>query len=338
MLFAIVMTVAVFDNLLKMIVNQVSIPLYYSNKSNIDTTCCPVLSRVCTDIYRGWAIIIIMVGHVSACWNWVGFGPFGGTGVAIFLLLSGYGLHESFKKNGLKGFWQKKLMRIALPYILFRVIWMMVEGNLSLNYWWGIVNCSNSVFWYIDYIVRCYIAFYIACKLTRWHLKWVVLGAFSIYSFFGLSNLCATQAFSFIGGVILSANAVEVRKIRNWQILMTLAVAGVMGLGALAVKHLYGGDEGLSRDLSLLVQNLSMAVAFITFLYFTRRWVSGLLVALFGALSLELYIIHMRLLPMVGESLWQGIALIIAAALLAYSFNRLCKWIINLMLNYQVNE
>lgn len=337
MLFAIVMTVAVFDNLLKMIVNQVFTP-HNSNNLNISTICYPVLSRVCTDIYRGWAIIIIMVGHVSVCWNWVGFGPFGGTGVAIFLLLSGYGLHESFKKNGLKGFWQKKLMRIALPYILFRVIWMMVEGNLSLNYWWGIVNCSNSVFWYIDYIVRCYIVFYIACKLTRWHLKWGVLGAFSIYSFFGLSTLCATQAFSFISGVILSANAVEMRKIRNWQVLMTLAVAGVMGLGALAVKHLYGGDEGLSRDLPLLVQNLSMAVAFITFLYFTRRWVSGLLVSLFGALSLELYIIHMRLLPMVGESLWQGVALIIAAALFAYSFNRLCKWIINLMLNYQVNE
>lgn len=203
----------------------------------------------------------------------------------------------------------------------------MVEGNLSLNYWWGIVNCSNSVFWYIDYIVRCYIAFYIACRLTRWHLKWVVLGAFSVYSFFGLLSLCATQTLSFISGVILSANAVEVRKIRNWQILMTFAVTGVIGLGALAVKHLYGGDEGLSRDLPLLVQNLSMAVAYITFLYFTRRWVSGQLVSLFGALSLELYIIHMRLLPMVGESLWQGVALIIVAALIAYSFAVHCKWI-----------
>lgn len=98
-LFAIVMTVAVFDNLLKMIVNQVSISSFYSNKSNIDITCYPVLSIVYTDICRGWAIIIIMVGHISGCWNRVGFGPFGGTGVAIFLLLSGYGRMNHLRKT-----------------------------------------------------------------------------------------------------------------------------------------------------------------------------------------------------------------------------------------------
>ena len=34
------------------------------------------------------------------------FTPLGGIGVAMFLILSGYGLNESFKKNGLDGFWK----------------------------------------------------------------------------------------------------------------------------------------------------------------------------------------------------------------------------------------
>lgn len=300
--------------------------------------CGSILSKPCTDIYRGWAILIIIIGHVSACWNWAGFGPLGHIGVAMFLLLSGYGLHESYKKSGLKGFWQKKLLRLALPYILFRIIWMMVEGNMSsINHWWSIVNCSNSVFWYIDYIVRCYIAFYVACWLDRWHLKWMILVVFSFFSFFALSGLCASQALSFVCGVAISANAEKVQSTSRWKLLMFMAMSLMFGLGALVVKHtpwVHSDTESVWFILALLIQNLPLAITFIVILYFTCRWFGGQLISLFGALSLELYIIHMRLLPiMVGDSVWQGLALIIVTLLLAYSFNLFCKWIAKLIMN-----
>ena len=72
-----------------------------------------IANRNCTTTLRGIAILIIMIGHVGVS----GFGcrlfnPFGGIGVAMFLFLSGYGLSESFKKNGLNHFWKKKMMRI----------------------------------------------------------------------------------------------------------------------------------------------------------------------------------------------------------------------------------
>lgn len=101
-----------------------------------------------------------MLCHVTGSFAFVLFTPLGGIGVAMFLLLSGYGLNESYKKSGLKGFWRKKLLRVALPYVLFRLVWMMIHGTMmDWHAWWSIMNCGGTSFWYVDYLVRCYIAF-----------------------------------------------------------------------------------------------------------------------------------------------------------------------------------
>ena len=61
------------------------------------------MSKSHTNICRGIAAIIIICQHVAG-----GFGiryltPLGGIGVAVFLILSGYGLSESFKRKGIGG-------------------------------------------------------------------------------------------------------------------------------------------------------------------------------------------------------------------------------------------
>ncbi|MBD3589236.1 acyltransferase [Bacteroides sp. GM023] len=287
-----------------------------------------LLARKNTDVYRGWAILIIMIGHISGCWNWVGLG---GMGVAMFLLLSGYGLHESYKKCGIEGFWKKKLLRIVFPYVVFRIIWMMVDGDMSLHRWQSIVDCANSSFWYIDYLVRCYVAFWVACLLDKWHIKYVVLIVFALYSFFGLSILCGQQALSFIVGIVLSDNANKVSDVKNKGWVMAMSISVVLGLVALVIKHhpMIYDNGGVMFVAMLLVQNFTLAITFIIALYFTRRWVGGQLITLFGALSLELYIIHMRLLkPMVGDSVWQGLAMMITTTLLAYAFKKMTQQLI----------
>ena len=85
-----------------------------------------VLDLSSTSVYRGYAILIIMLCHVTGSWNFVGFTPLGGIGVAMFLFLSGYGLNES---------WKKKVLRVIFPYVLFRMIWLMIDGSiLAVSY------------------------------------------------------------------------------------------------------------------------------------------------------------------------------------------------------------
>ena len=78
-----------------------------------------VTSRPNTNVYRGWAMLIIMICHVTGEWLFKPFTPLGGIGVAMFLFLSGFGLSESYKKNGLNKFGQKKLLRLVLPYVSY---------------------------------------------------------------------------------------------------------------------------------------------------------------------------------------------------------------------------
>ena len=52
-----------------------------------------------TNSCRAVAALIIMLQHVAGKFGFRIFTPLGGIGVAIFLILSGYGLNESYKRK-----------------------------------------------------------------------------------------------------------------------------------------------------------------------------------------------------------------------------------------------
>ena len=320
---------------------KTSLPSYFICDNLI--LCKDVLSLSNTSVYRGYAILIIMLCHIAGCWNFVGFTPFGGIGVAMFLFLSGYGLNESWKKNGLKSFWKKKVVRVIFPYVVFRMIWLMIDGSiLDGSAYFSIVNCSHSSFWYIDYLVRCYIAFYISNKLLNGKYKLLLLLLFAIYSFLCLSSLCAEQAFSFLVGVIVSErkrviDCVPFRKVCFYNSFLLL-----LGIGCLALKQL-----SFMRDLSnthwfLLCElgiKLPLGISFMTLLYLMRNMVNSQVIVMFGTISLELYLIHIWLVKyIVKDSVFQGLALIIVSTLLAYSFNKMCNYCTNLLVAYKRND
>lgn len=61
-----------------------------------------------TKLLKGIAIFFVVLSHIG---NWLDlryFAPLGGTGVALFLILSGYGLECSYQKNRLQKFWRKR--------------------------------------------------------------------------------------------------------------------------------------------------------------------------------------------------------------------------------------
>ena len=87
------------------------------------------LCRQQTTVLRGMAAIIIAVFHVFIEWQLPRVvNVMGSISVALFLLLSGFGIHESYKTNGLKDYWHKKLKRIIIPYWLFLTVVTMFRG------------------------------------------------------------------------------------------------------------------------------------------------------------------------------------------------------------------
>jgi peptidoglycan/LPS O-acetylase OafA/YrhL len=132
------------------------------------------LSILQTDQIKGLAIIIIIIHHLSihtianknSAELLIGF-----VGVALFLILSGFGLSLSLEKKGIKNFFSKRFIRVYIPVSLALLIEVILNhillknknniwidflriftdiNNLDRNYWFIIFL----IFWYcIIYLV-----------------------------------------------------------------------------------------------------------------------------------------------------------------------------------------
>ena len=68
------------------------------------------IDRNYTTAIKGFSILTVVWTHSGARLSVGGIQFIAGIGVALFLMCSGYGLEISYKKNGLKGFWKKRLL------------------------------------------------------------------------------------------------------------------------------------------------------------------------------------------------------------------------------------
>ena len=99
------------------------------------------------------------------------FTPCGGIGVALFLILSGYGLNESWKKKGLEGFWKGKILRVWIPYLLWiSFVTLYSKDTFGLDYLLD-VSLLKTSYWYIGYLFWWYAIFYVVYKIQNTKYK-----------------------------------------------------------------------------------------------------------------------------------------------------------------------
>lgn len=103
-------------------------------------------------------------------WNEFILNYISSSGVDIFLILSGYGLYYSFKKNNnIKEFYNKRLKKIIIPYITFCLPSIILrysilnKGSLldvfSNLFFVTLFTIGETWFWYILLIIICYLLF-----------------------------------------------------------------------------------------------------------------------------------------------------------------------------------
>lgn len=124
------------------------------------------LDRSKSGILRGVAILLVLLGHTGL----VRMG--GAGGVALFLLLSGYGLNSSCEQRGLGEFWQRRLRKVWLPYLFVGVLDVLVLKPRGA----GAVLCTllgldlglhaDATMWYISYIFFWYLAYWLLARLV----------------------------------------------------------------------------------------------------------------------------------------------------------------------------
>ena len=281
-----------------------------------------------TTVLKGIAILLVIIQHFTGGWSRV-FTPLGGIGVSIFLILSGYGINESVKRNGLANFWGKRGVRVCIPYFLVITILAFIQFPGMSEYLKDILYIKTS-YWYVGYIIKCYLIYWtlsLVFKPQTRNLIFLIIGIISISL---LDNLQGEQALSFITGVILSDKGIEIDK-SNKIPAKYLIIFFWVGILFLMLKQVPTIREYDSRVLVSAIQlpTRYLIALFIIFgLAYLQGFYKNAYLNFVGVISYELYLVHFPLRLYINNDLLIAITYCVLSILFAYLFSRFNDMII----------
>ncbi len=285
-----------------------------------------------TNSIRGIAILIIVLMHSSCNLGMRVFTPCGGIGVALFLILSGYGLSESFKKKRCNGFWQNKVRKLWIPYAVVLTvvkIWSVVINDdvlsvlpLANNSFYGhaILQyvCIDSPFWYISFLFYNYVLFYICHRYSRlYKYRYALFIAWGCLLFFFDTRIRAEQCMCFVTGMWLSENKDTVyryigKKRESFCLVSVLLIVSGAALFAKqipALRNVVEHERLVQNGIEFLIK-YPFALAFIglfsvcSILWRNRIWailIGNRFLTYCSTISLELYLVHFSLIPLLDK-------------------------------------
>lgn len=274
--------------------------LYYRNNKSTNYN---FLSFEYTTILRGVAILMVYLQHTMGALGSRFFTPLGGGGVAVFLILSGYGLSESYKRKGLNSFWKKKIIHVLFPwwiiYFLFLQDWNHING------WdiFGNITLFDTTCWYLQYLFLWYIIFYVTHKYQFLHEKrYIIMSLAAFVIFFCWGNIQAEQAVTFIIGMWISENKKEDDEcyaIKKSHIVLCSFIIAILTLGIKQfsfVRNLLEENVLLFHTIQLLLKT-SIAITTIYGLKYCKILLYNRFLNFTGVISFELYLIHLWVVP-----------------------------------------
>lgn len=133
-----------------------------------------LISRRETTILKGLAIGMIIIQHIGQAFQISAVNPLGPIGVFIFLFLSGYGIMCSYRKNGLKNYFSRRLIKVYFPYavsvLLFLVFQLLTYGYIDdikiIPMYFFLVELPQGSYWYLVLMFYWYIVFFFIAKTT----------------------------------------------------------------------------------------------------------------------------------------------------------------------------
>lgn len=156
---------------------------------------------------KGFAILAVLLAHgnyFTGCGNYAIdriIGAYCDCAMAIFLFMSGYGLYQSFKINGLDYYVRKKVVYILYPVVVTMFIQAVIkqcfgqsgfEQYSLIHLLLSIIglkarNIIDATMWYIGYLWIWYILFWIISRFVHqkglYTAVWIVFGVAGLYFF-----------------------------------------------------------------------------------------------------------------------------------------------------------
>lgn len=296
-----------------------------------------ILSFETSNILRGIAILLVIFQHIGGSFGTNLLTPLGGTGVAIFLVLSGFGLNESFKKKGLNYYWKNRIIRVFIPYFILISLISCFSKNFDIRiYFLDILGIKTS-YWYISFLLKQYILYYISTRFF-YQFRLPIIFIISIISIFILPNIEAEQGLSFLLGVLISENYNKVcsnRFLTRNILIFTFFCIGTIFLATKQLPIIREYENHFIYNWVQLFIKLPYAIFFILIIHkfsiFKRKFLTFT-----GIISYELYLTHMIFLQYIDMKLINAFIILIISFVLSYFFYLLNQYI-NTSLKKRIN-
>ena len=277
---------------------------------------CPALKsgwmdREYTTALKGISMLTILWCHVGQRYDIRGIQFIGSVGVSLFILFSGYGLKLSVEANGLKHYWKKRIIHVAMPYWIAEAVGLYASGRLTLKRY--LLDClfiepAIGPGWFMKYIMICYLIFYLICVLCEktgrkndWQSETVLLtGAFLIWFvvdsvFFAIPAmpfLKARQMLCFPFGVVLAKDRTRFERIFTiWKTILTGVVTGLLFMGITQLPAIKALPYLIQNLLSLLTL-FPLAIAVLALTKQHEWLLNNTVMKLAGIISFEIYLVH----------------------------------------------
>lgn len=284
-----------------------------------------------TNGLRGVAALIIVVFHLLIAWEFPRIVNLpGSVAVAMFLFLSGFGIHESYKRNGLTHFWRKKFRRIILPYALFITVQIPFQTDFDIKTYLLDICFIDSSYWFIAYLIRCYLLYWVIQRFCPSKLLWL----YFVGGIVGLNvfpQMEAEQSFSFFLGICASGYIDRLRSASSKNLLKIAACGFLLGLFFLLLKeipavHAYRGT--LLYNYILLMIKMPLAIPLLLLPVWFPFLSRSRFLYLCGISSLEIYLVHLALMDFAELDMVMLTIYIFATILLTFLFYQLNQRIV----------
>lgn len=269
-----------------------------------------------------------------------------GIGVCLFLICSGYGLEESYKKNGLKDFWRKKVIKVYLPFCIIELIGMTIFYKFSLKDYLldiAFIKRITSYSWYMLYIIICYFIFYvwkrISLKLNISENKAMIMLLSFFICWFILDSiffanplmpfLRARQMLAFPLGILLSKKRKEIKnllsyKIRSYILIMVFVICGCFFMGITQISFIKNLNYIIQNTLSIFTV-FPITLSIIIIAYYNSKIISNRFFKALGKYSFEIYLIHSFTLALITPSIISLLLFLVITLISTYAYHKILE-------------
>ena len=295
------------------------------------------------------------------------------SGVDIFLLLSGLGCYYSYRKNpSVKTFYKKRLIRIAVPFFIFLLIYFIIDCLLLHHSIFKFLKSysvisfytsGNLTVWFVAAILLLYVLFPLFYKLINKNIVvyFICIAAITVLVLLPIWNglpkplprireifLCRIPVF--LLGTWMGKSAFE-KKSTSTNNKCTIVLIGLflLSLIAFSLNAYFNTFDQWTYSRLLFIPFVFSLVILLSSL-FQKFEMKNKTLVFFGALSFELYLVFERVLELVSQYMPQpqiiyshlsktvvqiifNLIAIGCTVLIALIINRISKKISNLLLS-----